>query len=431
MIKRKRYRRGFAGMLKGLLVVAVLLNVAGCSWLYDADNWDEDDVNAADLMENQSGQSVTGRAADSEFIASTADFSIELFKRSLEEKDNSLVSPLSVLLALAMTANGADEDTLTQMESVLGGSIPLDELNEYLYAYVNSLPSEELAKVNIANSIWFRDADFLNVDESFLQLNANYYGAAAYRSPFNNQTLEDINNWVKIHTEGMIDSIIEQIADNAMLYLINAIVFDAEWENIYNEDRVREGEFINIDGSRQAVEMMHSNEHLYLDDGNAIGFIKPYVNDTYSFVALLPNKDISVEAYIESMSGESFIHMLNEASSVRVAASLPKFSYEYSVSMNNPLSSMGMADAFSPLAADFSRMADIPGENLYISQVLHKTFIAVDERGTKAGAATAVEVGATGASPDPLIVTLDRPFVYAIIDNSTNLPVFIGTVMSL
>ena len=178
-------------------------------------------VQAADLMAGITGNKVQGKAADDRFIGNTADFSLELFKRSVAEKENSLVSPLSVLLALAMTANGADSETLAEMEmeAVLGKDISLEDLNEYLYTYVKHLPSEKNSRLSIANSIWFRDDENrFTVERDFLQKNADYYNAAAYKAPFDNQTLKDINTWVQEKTENMIDKILDEINEDG-LYL--------------------------------------------------------------------------------------------------------------------------------------------------------------------------------------------------------------------
>ena len=337
------------------------------------------------------------------------------------------------MLALAMTANGADSETLAQMETLLGGSIPISDLNEYLYSYARKLPDMEKSKLKIANSIWFRDdGDSLQVQDDFLQNNADYYSAAAYSSAFDAKTLEDINNWVKSNTDGMIERIIDDIDKNAVLYLINAVAFDAEWKDIYTETAVHEDIFTSINGKAQTVDFMHSQESRYLDDGMATGFIRPYIGG-YSFVGLLPNEDISIEEYIDSLTGKGFLDIIANARVDKVIVSIPKFGYEYSVSMSYSLKALGMTDAFNQRMADFSRMGTSPEGPLYISEVLHKAFIAIDERGTRAGAATAV-VMAPGASPQqepPKIVHLDRPFVYAIVDNATNLPVFIGTLMTM
>ncbi|MCL2539727.1 MAG: serine protease, partial [Oscillospiraceae bacterium] len=194
---------------------------------------------------------------------------------------------------------------------------------------------------------------------------------------------------------------------------------------------VHEGVFTDIRKEKQAVDFMYSEENIYLDDGKAIGFVKPYIGG-YSFVALLPKENVGINKYIESLTGERFLNILKKAKSATVIASVPKFEYTYDVSMGSVLKTLGMPDAFDANKADFSRMGTSSGGPLCISEVLHKTYIAVDERGTKAGAATAV-IMAEGASPQEKIkyIDLDRPFVFAIIDNATNLPVFLGTLMTV
>lgn len=264
-------------------------------------------VQAANLMEGITAKTVSGKAADEAFKNSTADFAIKLFQQTRDDNKNSLISPLSVMLALSMTANGAKGETLAQMEALLGGDIPMETLNEYQYSYIKALPSEKTAKLNIANSIWFRDNGF-TPEKAFLQKNADYYGAAAYKSVFDEKTLRDINNWAKKNTDGKIEKIIDKLDPDAVMYLINTVLFDAEWENIYKNDEVRDGTFTALDGTKRTVPMMYSDEHSYLDDGKATGFIKPYKNG-YSFLALLPNGNISLNDYVASMTGKSFILM--------------------------------------------------------------------------------------------------------------------------
>lgn len=415
-------RRLLSLLLSVIFLTAVAVSSSGCSGKVQAEN----------LMDDISAQKVEEKPVDDVFIGNTARFALDLFRKTAAADENSLVSPLSVLLALAMTANGADSETLAQMETVLGQDIPLTELNQYLYSYTTNLPSEEDARFTIANSIWFRDdEDRLAVEADFLQTNANYYDAAAYKSAFDNQTLKDINNWVKENTDGMIDKILDEIAYDAVMYLINALVFDAEWERIYNTTDICQDEFTAYDGSRQAGDFMRSEESLYLDDGRATGFIKPYANGNYSFVALLPNEDVSIRQYLDNLSGEQFLATVNSAENTLVNAILPKFSFDYTVQMNDALKEMGMPLGFSAAQADFTRLGRSPEGNIFIWEVLHKTFIAVDERGTRAGAVTKVEMGLESAQPEMRTVKLDRPFVFAIIDNASNLPLFIGTVLEI
>ncbi|MGI6364004.1 MAG: serpin family protein [Bacillota bacterium] len=387
-------------------------------------------VQAADLMAGITGNKVQGKAADDRFIGNTADFSLELFKRSVAEKENSLVSPLSVLLALAMTANGADSETLAEMEAVLGKDISLEDLNEYLYTYVKHLPSEKNSRLSIANSIWFRDDENrFTVERDFLQKNADYYNAAAYKAPFDNQTLKDINTWVQEKTENMIDKILDEINEDAVMYLINAILFEAEWQQVYNKANIREGEFTAVDGDKEQAEFMYSEENIYLESDQAAGFIKPYAGN-YSFAALLPSEGIAIEDFIQGLTGDEFMHILDSAENTAVNAGLPKFSYAYTIQMNEVLKDMGMPLAFSAKDADFSRLGRSSRGNLFIGEVLHKTFIQVDERGTKAGAVTKVEIR-DEAYYEVKNVVLDRPFIYAIIDNDSKLPLFIGSVMQI
>ena len=369
-----------------------------------------------------------GREADMEFIAAQADFAVTLFKNSLNMEGNTLVSPLSVMLALAMTANGADGETLSEMENALGG-VPIDRLNEYLHTFVGGLPSDEKAKFIPANSIWIRDDFAGTVEDAFLQKNADYYGAAAYRAPFDDTTLADINGWVKANTDGMIEKVIDKIDPDTVMFLINALTFEAEWASKYTEDEVHSADFRPRGGGTKTVSMMYSEEYGYLSDNGAEGFIKPYAGGNYSFAALMPDEGTDIYDYIRSLSGGKLLAILNGRQEECVNAGLPKFSYDYELLLNNALKAMGMVKAFDANEADFTRIS--PFEP-YISKVIHKTFIEVAEQGTRAGAVTVVTMDeAAMMTMTEHTVILDRPFVYMIIDNATNLPIFIGAVTDI
>ena len=405
-----------------LLVFAMALGLTACS-----------QVSANDLMKDVPAKAVDVLPDMDAGAAAAADFGIRLFKTSMEEGENTLISPLSVLYALAMTANGADGETLTQMEKVLG--MDVDNLNSYMLAYLDLLPESKDYKMSLANSIWFKDDPNFAVEQSFLQTNADYYGAGAYKAAFDEGTRNDINNWVKEHTDGMIPEIIDEIPDEAIMYLVNALAFDAKWADEYEEHQIREGRFTMEDGTRQDVDMMHSEEYTYLEDEMATGFIKYYKDRKYAFVAMLPNEGVSVSQYVDSLTGEHLRELLNNPEDLTVFASIPKFETEYDIGMSEVLQEMGMTDAFDWQVADFSRLGtyNVDGMNICINRVLHKTFISVSEQGTRAGAATAVEMVAEGAMEivEFKEVVLDRPFVYMLIDCETNLPFFIGTMMNV
>ena len=405
-----------------LLVLAMALGMTACS-----------QVSANDLTKNVPANAVDVLPDMDAGAAAAADFGVRLFKTSMEEGKNTLISPLSVLYALAMTANGADGETLAQMEQVLG--MDVDNLNSYMLAYLDLLPESKDYKMSLANSIWFKDDPNFLVEQSFLQTNADYYGAGAYKAAFDEGTRNDINNWVKEHTDGMIPEILDEIPDEAIMYLVNALAFDAKWADEYEEHQIREGRFTMEDGTRQDVDMMHSEEYTYLEDDLATGFIKYYKDRRYAFVAMLPNEGVTVSQYVDSLTGEHLWELLNNPQDVTVFASIPKFETEYDIEMSEVLQEMGMTDAFDWRVADFSRLGtyNVDGMNICINRVLHKTFISVTEQGTRAGAATAVEMVAEGAAEiiEYKEVVLDRPFVYMLIDCETNLPFFIGSMMNV
>lgn len=412
-------KRIIAGALSLTLMLSALFSLSGCGAT----------AQAANLMEGVTANSVSSdidlTGDDSKAMA---EFAITLYQNSMAVDENTLISPLSVLCALAMTANGAKGETLVQMEKVFGLSV--HQINEYLHAYMENLPSDEKYKVSLANSIWFKDDEKLTVGQNFLQTNADYFGASIYKAAFDDSTLKDINNWVNKNTDGMIENILDNIPKDAVMYLINALSFDAEWQNIYKDSQISDGTFTTEFGDKRDVEMMYSDENIYLDDGSATGFIKHYTEQKYAFVALLPNEGVSVTDYVATLTGDGLMSTLQNAQSVEVKATIPKFESEYSVKMNEILKSMGMTDAFDYNLADFTELGKSENGNISISRVIHKTHIAVDEKGTKAGAITVVEMERDAMElEEPKTVCLDRPFVYLLIDCETNLPMFIGTMM--
>ncbi len=410
-----------------LLLCSMALNMTGCTDVY---------ASVDDLMENVTANDLPLAAIPGEsFTASQMRLYVDLFKQSYgaDQNDNInvLVSPLSIQLALAMTANGANGETLSQMEALLGGDFDIDELNGYLHAYTSGLPSAKNYKLGIANSIWFRDDEGrLVVKKEFLQKNKDYYDAQAYKAPFDISTVTAINKWVEENTDGMIDKIINEIDADTVMYLINAIVFDAKWALPYTKDSVYNGKFKNYAGVEQSVEMMNSDESKYIEMSNASGFIKDYEDGKYSFAALLPNEGVSLDEFINGLTYTSLQECIDEVRFGSVVASMPKFSYEYSFSMNECLKQLGMPLAFCE-SADFSKMGETATGSLYIGDVLHKTFISVDELGTKAGAVTKVEIKDEGAILPEKVIKLDRPFFYMIIENDTGLPIFMGTLVDV
>lgn len=351
------------------------------------------------------------------------------YSETPREAVNTLISPLSVINALAMTAGGARGETLAQIESLFGAD--LSSLCDYLCTYTDRLPFGEKYKLHLANSIWVKNTPDLDVSPDFLAANADRFKADVRMASFDDSTTREINNWVSENTDKMISDILDRIPDNAVMYLVNALAFDAEWQTVYPDYQVRDGIFTCESGTVRDVEMMYSQEHAYLKDTNAQGFLKYYSDGKYAFAALLPEEGVSLDDYTVSLTGKGLHELLTNCEQTAVRTAMPKFETTYDTLLNPVLESLGMTDAFDSDAADLSGLGSSPAGNLYISHVLHKTYIAVDEKGTKAGAATAVEVSEKGAMLEPeevKTVYLDRPFLYMIVDCEENLPVFIGTV---
>lgn len=420
-----------------LLTFSMLIMLVGCAAENRNDTGEDEkrsDVThkaqngLTDLMRDIRAGSISIQPDISVGTDAITDFSSALVQNCFKNGENLLISPLSVLSALAMTANGAEAETRAQMEDVFGLSV--EELNAYLHWYVDSLPQGENYRLNIANSIWFTQDTRFTPRQEFLQCNADYYGADIYSAPFDDTTLKDINQWVEKKTDGMIDTILDRIPEETVMYLVNALAFEARWNKMYEDYQVRSGIFTKEDGTEQTVDLMYGQEYRYLEDELTTGFIKHYEDRSYAFVALLPREGLSIEEYIATLTGERIRNLLENGQNTMVVTAMPQFETEYSVEMAEVLFHMGMKDAFDLNTADFSRLGTSEKGNLYISRVLHKTFISVTQQGTRAGAATVVEMpDATGMPPEDLKeVYLDRPFVYLLIDCENNLPFFIGVL---
>jgi len=408
---------GFA-IVSLLLVCAIAVNLTGCSTKIQAES----------LMDDVTPNTVAVLDDLSPYNASITDFAVRLFQESEESGKNTLISPLSVLCALSMTANGAEGKTLEQMESVLG--LTADELNRYLYSYMHKLSQDDAKSLMLANSVWFNSSDRFTPNQDFLQTNADYYGADIYKAPFDEQTCRDINAWVEEKTDGMISELLDQIPAHALMYLVNALAFEAEWEYTYKQSQVRDGDFTKEDGAKQTVEFMHGDEDVYLEDELATGFMKFYKSG-YAFVAMLPNEGVSVSEYVASLDGESLHALLENPQYSSVVTSVPKFETAYDVEMSQVLKAMGMSLAFDGDNAQLQGVGTSDAGNLYINRVLHKAHISVNEKGTKAGASTAIEIVDKGEMMEIKTVHLNRPFVYMLVDCNEQLPFFIGTMMSV
>ncbi len=365
-----------------------------------------------------------------------ADFGFKMLRNTLNQQTNALISPVSILSALGMTANGAKGKTLEEMESVLGTSV--ETLNKNFHADRFSGDG-----VNTANSIWFKNAakNDLTLNDTFVNTVQDAYGAEWYGKKFDKSTVGDINRWVSQHTDGMINNMLSEIPPEAVIYLINTVMFDAEWEYPYSKSDVHENRvFTAENGKEQKVTMLthRTNTWMKFGLGKAQGIVKRYKNG-YSLAAILPLEGVSINAALASFTGSDFVKAVTPTAIdptcgtglYPVDVSLPKFETECKFRLSDTLIGMGMPTAFSAKEADFSGIGKSHIGNIFIGEVYHNTYIKLDELGTKAGAATAVEAAAAGFAEEPFGLTtmeFNRPFIYVIYETDSGTPLFMGTV---
>lgn len=416
-----KVKKMLAVFMSVLSLAACTLPFSGCGKIVgNASDKDAKSGAVRNLTENISKNDSDSKAADKEFKAAAASFSADLFKYNYSNGKTTLVSPLSVLTALALVQNGAQGNTLAQLEQALGG-LDRDTLNAYMRAYCDFLSAGD--ELKIANSVWTDSS--AEAKRAFLQKAVDSYSAQLFSAPLSDpKTVESINSWVKKNTDGMIPKIIENADRDAVMMLVNAIAFDAKWETPYKRSDIEKLEFTSYSGSKKKTDFMCSTENVYLKDGGTVGFMKPYKNGRFAFAALLPDENTGIDDYVASLSGDKLMKIFSSAKrGNEVNVKMPKFRAEYSAQLIDTLKKMGVKDAFDSKTADFSSL--IENRDAYIATVVHKTFIEVDENGTRAAASTLVGAD-TMSLMEPYSVCLNRPFVYMIVDTETNLPLFIG-----
>ena len=228
----------------------------------------------------------------------------------------------------------------------------------------------------------------------------------------------------------MIKEMVKMIDPNIIMYLFNALVFDAKWAVEF--DLSYDDKFNNYDESSSTIKMLSSTESTYIEGSGFKGFTKDYKDSKYSFVALLPDEGKDIYDFIDTLNGEGWLNIWNNRNTKsEVIVKMPEFKYELEMNLNDTLKGMGMVDMFSPDSANFSKLGRST-DNLYCSLVKQKVFIELNRTGTRAAAITQIEISSGSRLKQPkLMVILDRPFVYALVDNSTGLPLFVGAVTHL
>lgn len=380
-----------------------------------------------------------------QLVADNTEFALTLQGelRSESSESNLFASPYSISVALAMTYAGARGKTAAQMRETLRFSLPDEELHpafNRLTRLIEQGPESEDDKgdpftMRAVNALWGQRG--FPFADAYLDLLATHYGAGLNTVDFANNSDEAraaINAWVADRTEGKIEDLLgpDAVGPRTRLVLTNAIYFLASWANPFDEENTEEWPFDNIDGSTTPVPTMHQQAKLpytALEGHQAVEL--PYVGGTASMIVILPAEG-EFEAFVRDLDGQRLAEFIEALEPSKGNLALPKFTYETSFNLSGTLSTLGMERAFQPSAADFSGMYDTEAADaeLFIQDVIHKAFIAVDEQGTEAAAATGVSVGIISTDPrEPWELVVDRPFLFLIRDRKTNAIVFQGTVV--
>ena len=416
-------------------ICLIVLLLMGCSTVSQSSVANNNQPsNTSAVMENQNNAR-TNNVIDQRLISANSKFGFNLFSEIAKHESgkNVFISPVSVGLALSMTYNGAVGETKEGMQRVLEilgmNHLELNQAYSQLRAALES--ADPKVQLNIANSLWGKKGISFNPD--FIKRNEQYYGAEVTALDFGDPgTPGRINSWVNDKTKGKIKGIVDKIDPQAILYLINAIYFKGAWTNEFAKARTKEETFTTGSGKQKPHPIMHqSGDYQYFENKDFQAVSLPYGNRRISMYLFLPAKGRSLGEFQKNLNAANWNSWMNSFGETKGEIGLPRFKVEYEISLNDVLKALGMGIAFDQNRADFSGIVKMTPENVYISQVKHKTFAEVNEEGTEAAAATSVEMSVTSAMQPrkTFRMIIDRPFFCAIRDNTTGTLLFMGSIV--
>ena len=359
--------------------------------------------------------------SENTFLRIYNDFTSNILSNYSNGKNNLVLSPFSILVLLCMAADSTDSETKEEIIRIISKDQPYDDIKKTMIELSDKLSEDNT--LSIANALCVNETIKNSIKDGFKeQLNKNY-NSKLFASK---NIVDDVNKWVNEKTKGMINKLADKTMENMLACLMNAICFEAEWDEQYEEDDIYEDDFHNADGTIGEVEMLGSDEYEYINNDRYEGFVKPYKDNKYSYMALLP-KDESADSLSHLFSSLDLSRIFKERIDRKVRVEMPEFRYDFSEDLTTYLESLGMTRVFTP-GADFSPMTD---EWIQASGIIHKAHIEVDRKGTKAAAASAMFMVGSAPDFDKPFICLNRPFIYAIIHNETGLPLFAGIASKL
>lgn len=362
------------------------------------------------------------------------DFAVRLLQNTYTGEENVLLSPVSILSGLSLIANGADGESLAQIEEVVGMSA--EEMNAYLYSYTHQLSEnwDTDNKLHVANSLWINKEKNITVSDEFLKKNEMYHDASIFYTEFDQSCVEDTNKWIREQTDGKVSEIINEIPEDAGMYLANSLVYEGLWaekvSSYTQSDFTRT--FAPVLSGNEEFSVMYERESVYFEDIAASGFMKYFAHGKYGFVVLLPNEDQDIKTYIQNLTGERLYRILSnpiQESNV-VGVWMPLFALDYETNMKDVLRNMGVREILDKEKADFSLIDSMQNdESIQIDAVFYKNCMNLNINGINTDKENLnSEEGYALSDLAPYNIFIDCPFISMVIDCEHKIPLLIGVV---
>ena len=386
----------------------------------------EDEPVAPDIKYNPGTIKLT--TAQQAQVENSNEFAWKFFKEvSKGEQQDVFVSPLSVTYALGMLANGAVGDTQKEiLEGLEFRSGKVDDINSLCHQLMIESPKlDKSTQLSMANAVVVNKK--IQLQPTFQNVVKKQYDALVASKDFSSPaTLSFINQWASDHTQGMVPKILERINPDGVSYLLNALYFKGIWYRQFDKKHTKKEAFTKADGTKSQVQMMHQKEQFLIGENEMYQtVVLPYGNGSYEMIVVLPREGKKLSDVLVAMNGKQWKDNLKATRFAEVDLKLPRFTSVYNRELNDVLKLLGMNAMFDPSKANLTKMSAVSS---FVSMVLQKAKIEVDEEGSKAAAVTVVETLTTAAPPSrPIMVHANRPFMYAIAEHSTGTIFFMGT----
>jgi hypothetical protein len=386
----------------------------------------EDEPVAPDIKYNPGTVKLT--AAQQAQVENSNEFAWKFFKEvSKGEQEDVFVSPLSVTYALGMLVNGAVGDTQKEiLEGLEFRSGKVDDINSLCHQLMIESPKlDKSTQLSMANAVVVNKK--IQLQPTFQNVVKKQYDALVASKDFSSPaTLSFINQWASDNTQGMVPKILERINPDGVSYLLNALYFKGIWYRQFDKKHTKKEAFTKADGTKSQVQMMHQKEQFLIGENEMYQtVVLPYGNGSYEMIVVLPREGKKLSDVLVAMNGKQWKDNLKATRFAEVDLKLPRFTSVYNRELNDVLKLLGMNAMFDPSKANLTKMSAVSS---FVSMVLQKAKIEVDEEGSKAAAVTVVETLTTAAPPSrPIMFHANRPFMYAIAEHSTGTIFFMGT----